>query len=760
MNEVRPLLIQLAPRGRNLHISQGRTVLIASLDGAIEGNGLEGLWVLETRLLSHYTWEAGGTRPTFSVLSAVEQHNSIGYYVFAPRECRQQKAPGCNPAQNSIELKIDRKVGEGLIENLTVINHTLLETSFVLSLRVGTDFAAPSEATGKRKQRGTITKCWHTGTDRCTLQFDYKATHRYSHQGDSGRASFHRGIRLEVTNDQQPPRFSGARLRFEINLKPRQEWKATLAWTAQVDGNDLPLPDEERNRKRAAFLSGSARYDASKNHSITPLVLRTLNQSGSDLAALRLYDLDSKDALGERWVPASGIPMYVGLFARDILFASCQAATAGTDMLRGSLSELAQHLGTRTDDWRDEQPGRVIHEIHSHPLAELKYTPHGRYFGGATGSIFYGLAVADLWLWTGNKEIVTPFIEPALRALASADQHSLDSSGFYKYQTRSEQGEKNQGWKDSDDAIVYPDGSQVSDPLGTCEMQGCVYATKHALAHVLRAMGDPSTARRLSHEADDLKQRFNEFFWMPDEQFMAMGIDANDRQIRSVASGPGHCLRYGIIDDRYREAIARRLMADDMFSGWGIRTLSSNHPSFNPFSYHCGSVWPVENGEMVVALARCGQWDQAHRLARAIFDSAALFRYCRLPEVFSGHPRDEAHPFPALYPETNSPQAWSASASFFVLQALLGIQPCAPLEVLLLDPHLPDWLPEIVLRNLQVGNAKVSIKFRRDSSGQTRFQVIDSQGNLRVLRHKDPWSLIERPLNEIKHALAELKQTD
>jgi glycogen debranching enzyme len=753
------LLIELDPRGQNFHISQGRTVLITALDGSIEGHGMEGLWVLETRLLSQYQWEVGANKPTLSALSAVEQHNSIGYYIFAPRECRRSRVPGCDPAQNSIEIKIDRNVGEGLVEHVTVINHTLLATSFVLSLRVSADFAAPAEATGKRKQKGRLTKHWQSGSDRCSLQFDYKASHRYSHQGDSGTATFHRGIRLAVTNDQQPPQYSGRRIRFQIKLKPRQEWRATLAWTAQVEGRDQPLPNEERDQKRAAFLSESARYQSPDDRSFSPLVLRTLQRSAADIAALRMYDLDSKDALGERWVPAAGIPMYVGLFARDVLFASRQLITVSTDMLRGSLDVLAQHLGTRTDDWRDEQPGRVIHELHSHPLAQLNYSPHGRYYGGSTGSMFYGFAVADLWRWTGSREAVKPFLEPALRGLAWADQHSRDKSGFYKYQTYSKQGEKNQGWKDSDDAIVYPDGSQVSDPLGTCEMQGCVYATKHALSQVLWEMDNKPTARRLAEEARELKKRFNEFFWMPEENFFAMGIDAKNRPINSVASGPGHCLRYAIIDERYREAVARRLMADDMFSGWGVRTLSSKHPSFNPFSYHCGSVWPVENGEMVVALAKCGMWDEAHRLARAVFESASLFRYCRLPEVFSGHPRDHAHPFPALYPRTNSPQAWSASAPFFIMQALLGIQPYAPLQMLLLDPHLPDWLPEITLHNLQVGQAKVSIRFWREESGKTEFRVTNTRGNLRVLRHEDPWSLLAEPAEKLQANLSGLKQT-
>jgi glycogen debranching enzyme len=289
-------------------------------------------------------------------------------------------------------------------------------------------------------------------------------------------------------------------------------------------------------------------------------------------------------------------------------------------------------------------------------------------------------------------------------------------------------------------------------------MQGCVYSSKLALSEVLWAFGDKETAMRFAKEAEELKDRFNEFFWMPEESYIAMGIDRKNRRIESITSDPGQCLRYGIVNDHHREAVARRLMADDLFSGWGVRTLSAKHPSFNPFSYHCGSVWPVENGELVMALAICGMVDEMHRLAKAMFEAASLFRHCRLPEVFSGHARDAAHPFPALYPKANTPQAWSASAPFLVLQAMLGIQPYAPLELLLLDPHLPEWLPEIDLHGLRVGNARVSLRFRREASGKTEYEVAETEGALTVVRREDPWSLVRGPGEKVQSELAELKR--
>src|SRR6185437_15321335 len=305
--ENEPLLIQLDPRGQNFHISGGRTVLISARDGSIDGDELQGLWTLNTRLLSRYRWEVGLRKPTLSVLSAVEQNRSIGYFIFAPTECRRRKVPGCDPAQNSVEIKIERTVGDGLIEHVTLTNHTLLETSFVLSLRVSSDFADIIEASEPRRQRGRITKQWLASEEGCTLEFDYQVTHGYRHQGESGKAHIHRGVRLLVKNDQEAPRYSGMRIRFPVRLKPRQQWHATLEWTAQVDGRDLPLPDDpERVRKQDLFLASCARHEAPEVRSLAPLVIRTARQATADLAALRLYDLDR-----EGWVPAAGIPTYM-----------------------------------------------------------------------------------------------------------------------------------------------------------------------------------------------------------------------------------------------------------------------------------------------------------------------------------------------------------------------------------------------------------------------------------------------------------------
>ncbi len=435
--------------------------------------------------------------------------------------------------------------------------------------------------------------------------------------------------------------------------------------------------------------------------------------------------------------------MYVALFGRDALASSWEALLLNPEMSVGSLDQLSKLQGDEINDWRDEQPGKIVHELHTNPLSALNFDPHGRYYGGVTGAIYFAFAVTSLWHWTGDKELVRPLIDTALRGLQWADQYGdIDGDGFCEYLTRSQQGEKNQGWKDSGDAIVYEDGTQVPDPLATCEMQAFLYASKLHFSELLFWLDDFTTAKELFQQAEELKKRFNEVFWMDDEGYIGMALDSQDRLVKSVGSDPGHCLASGIVDTERARQVAERMMADDLFSGWGVRTLSTQHPAFNPYAYHRGTVWPVENAVFTLGFARYGLHSLMHRLAKAQFETAALFDYCRLPEVIAGHQRDNQHPFPAIYPKANWPQAWSASSAFTVLQALLGLYPYAPLNVLLLDPHLPDWLPRMTLQNLRVGNARVSVEFFRESDGRSEYKILDQQGTLHLIRQPSPWSLV------------------
>src|SRR5579872_2322400 len=746
--------VRLRPRDTTLYVSQGRTVLATSPDGFVFEHPEHGLWVYQTRMLSRYRWLINGQPPLRAGNSNMQQHTWVGYYIASPSNIKDTGLDEKDPAQQTLELQLCRYVGAGMHEDVELTNFTQIHTSVRLELEVDSDFADPNEAGGGRKQKGQLTRRWTSGSNnQATLEYDYRVRHVYRHQGDKGVARMHRGIRLTIARAGSRPQFQRRRIAFLVDLPPHGSWHACLDWVPQIEGEWKKLDHScyfsgvnEWDRKRGEFLQQATSFTT-----LGPVVVGALEQSKRDLAALRLYDLDN----ARGWVPAGGLPEYVAVFGRDSLAAAWESDLLGLEMSGGTLLELARTQGTKIDDWRDEQPGRIVHELHTNPLATLNFNPHGRYYGGVTGAMYYPVVVDGLWHWTGNKELIRPLIAPALKGLQWVEDYGdLDGDGFYEYQTRSQQGEKNQGWKDSGDAIVYEDGSQVHTPLGTCEMQSFTYASKLHLSEVLWWLEEKELAARLFDEAGELKKRFNEAFWMEDEGYIAMGLDGKKRQIRSIGSDPGHALASGIVDIANVERVGRRLMAEDMFTGWGIRTLSAAHPAYNPYAYHRGTVWPVENAVFALAFARYGLHELMFKLCEAQFEAASLFDYYRLPECFAGHQREAKHPFPGLYPRANWPQAWSASAALLHVQAMIGLYPYAPLHALLLDPHLPAWLPEITLHNLRVGEAVVSLRFYRRADGSSDYEVLDKRGHLHVVRQPSPWSLTAGFGERVRDAVA------
>jgi glycogen debranching enzyme len=759
-------LVRLNPRPKTMYCSQGRAVLATDLDGWIGGFPRHGLFVGETRVLSRYRYLVEDKAPQTVAVSNVEQHSWLGYYILPPPDLRWKEDTGSGemePAsEETIELKISRTVGLGVHEDVDFTNFTQHPTRFIFEIELDGDFADQAE-TFKRKQRGKLRRRWRRlSARRAELEFDYRATHRYAHQGNRGVARIHRGLIVRIENSDSPAVHRHSKLHFEVRLKPRERWHTCIKFIPVFEGNTMqPLYGcrqffGKRNvldQARLSFLNSSSHFAANSEPKMAAVVQAALLQATHDLASLRLPDLGRDE---REWVMAAGLPVYIALFGRDVLTAGWQAAIVSASMMRGALYELPKRQGKVENDWRDEQPGRMLHEAHTGPLAALNYNPRSRYYGAATTSSFYPVVVSELWHWTGDKSLVKPLLKPALLALGWKDKYTdRFGDGFYDYQSLSSKGNRNQGWKDSGDAIVYEDGSQVDPPISTCEEQAFVYVAKLRMSEMFWFTGDRDLARRMFHEASELKKRFNDRFWMPAEKFFALGLDAKRRQIKSISSNPGHLLACGIVHKEQARDVAQRLLQPDMFSGWGVRTLSSDHPAYDPYSYHRGSVWPVEHGSFAMGMMRFGLIKELHTIARAIFEASTLFDYYRLPECYSGHPRDAEHPFPALYPKTNWPQAWSASSVFSILQAMLGMYPFAPTNMLLLDPHLPDWLPEITIRNLHVGKAVASIRFFRKRKN-THFDVLEKRGHLHVLRQPSPWSLTAGFAERIKDVMESL----
>lgn len=739
-------LISIRPRNSNTMISRGRTAFVSdNLGEAHKNHSGEGLYVYNTRVLSHYVWLIDGKKPEFTCGSEIEQFTWMGYLVQPPTNWKRTSPPERDALQQTLELRLKRSVGEGMHEDVQLTNHTQIETDVLLELKYEYAFEAREEAESSRKQHGELHLESHKVSEGVWEQVaDYTAEHRYSHQGDRGVALLHRGLRLRIESSKSPPELKPDRLQFCIHLKPHQEWHACLSWIAYVDGQPLPIPagcpgngTRGWDGQRKALLNSISSFSTPHGDDLTALVDRVLQRSRLDLSDLRMYDLDSPGGVAI----SAGVPTYMEVFGRDLQAAAWQATLLGPEFLHGSINVLSDLQATATNDWRDAQPGRIPHEIHKDPLSVLNFRPQGLYFGDVTSSFLLPISVSELWHWTGDLDAIRGYAEACMDAIHWADTYCRDSTGFYRYQTHSTQGLKNQGWKDSSDAIVYPDGSQVPAPIGTSEMQAFVYAAKLHFSEVMFRLGHVAAARRLFVEAEDLKKRFNEKFWMEDEGYYAMGIDAKGEPIRSIASDAGHCLLAGIVDTSRIQPTACRLMRQDLFSGWGIRTLSADHRAFNPFAYHRGTVWPVTNAGFVMAFSRFGLHGEMHMLAKAIFEAASLFEHFRLPEVFGGHQRTSEAPFPGLYARAAWPQAWSASAPILILQALLGIYPYAPARLLFLDPHLPEWLPEITVERMRVGKASVTLTFTRNAEGRTDYTIDNLQGKLHIVRQPSPWSL-------------------
>ena len=743
-------LIRLRVRPGANYVSSGRTVLATDDDGLLLPKLDRGLFVDETRLLSRWAYTIEGKPPDPVSASNVSQNSWLGYFIAAAPDMPIEKERDAisAAAQEAIELRISRFVGGGIHEDVDITNFARRPVKFAFEIELDADFADQSETNGERQQRGKQKWSWEDRGNAWELGTRYTAEHRFRHQGRSGTARIERGLIIRFSNATSPPTRKRKRIRFSIALEPHETWHCCVDFEPSIE--DRPMPpiygcrsfhgaDTDPDRKTAAFLSAATRFSSAESGRLSTAVVGALEQGMNDLASLRLFDLDTK---GGGWTVAAGLPLYVALFGRDTLTASWEAAMVSTDLMRGTLPVLAETQGREVNDWRDEQPGRMIHEAHGGPLAALNFTPQGRSYGSLTTSGFYPFVVAQLWHWTGDKALIEPYVEPAIKALQWLDDCSdRNRDGFYDYKTRSSMGTENQGWKDSGDALVHADGSEAKIPIATCEEQGIAYAAKFNLAEVLWWLDRKDEAKLLADEASELKKRFNETFWMEDEGFFAMAIDADGRQVQSIGSNALHCVATGIADKSLVMRTMERLFAKDMFSGWGVRTLSSDHPSYNPYSYHRGTVWPVEHGPFAVGAYRYGCHDEVERIAQAQFETAALFDHFRLPECIAGHQRDGDDPFPAVYPAANAPQAWSATTTYVLLQAMLGLQPYAPLHVLFIDPHLPDWLPEITVRDMRVAEADVSVRFFRKENGSSGYEILDQQGRLNVVRQPSPWSL-------------------
>ncbi len=715
MNAAAADRIELRAHAGKICIYSGRSLLVAGLDGLTLGGGLDGFYFENTRLLYQERLTVNGESPAIFAASPVGGDALLAYATLAGGPA------GPEPA---LFATIARFVGVGLRTHVRIENYARCAPARCdLVIRLEADFADLEEVqAGRRRQTGAVERLWDAARQELLLRYRHPGLDRavaVRAEGAPSPVGVDDGGALVLGFDVPP---HGA-VAFDLVLEPLFDGRRHAAPPARFDRPDVGL-----EAVRARLRTEIPRLIAAN-----PTVVRAWETATGDLATLPLGDPHGPAA------PIAGLPSYQQFFGRDTLTIGWQAALALPTILRDALRANAAYQGVAVDDWTDEQPGKLIHQARRGPLSVLGFDPFLHYYGDYATPPDFLIMLGQYLGWSGDLATVRQLLPAARKAIAWLDDEGdLDGDGFIEYVTRSPEGLKNQGWKDSGDAIVDERGEVVANPIATCELQAWWYAGLQQAALAFLATGDPVSALELFGKARALKARFDRAFWLDDLGFYALGLDPAKRPIRTIASNPGHLLATGIVPRAKGRRVARRLLEPDLFSGWGVRTLSSAHPSYNPFSYHLGSVWPVENAAFAFGFARYGCWDELHRLAAALFAASDLFVANRLPEALGGLPRDAAHPHPGIYPQSNAPQGWSASAVVLLIQALLGMRAVAPLGLLLVDPHLPPWLPALRLEGVRVGDARLDLTFRRSKTGKTRYRVERCDGEVRVLRQPAP----------------------
>jgi glycogen debranching enzyme len=698
---------------KTLAVKEGETFLYSDLEGNLDHGGDYGLGLYskDTRFLSHFRMTVSGRDPV--LLSSSSERAYMSYVDLTNPDLYEGDV--LTVPQQTLNIRRIRAINGRLFERVRVKNYNAFAVSIDLEFVFGADFADIFEVRGMLQEQ-------HAPPE------DPAVVDGRVEFGIDGLDHVRRITRIAFGAQPDSLTTSGRLVTaiFRVHLGPYQT--KLVGMTIEPVIGDVEPPGTDFDVAVHELRRSYEEWERESTQIVTDneLFNQLLDRSLRDLRALYTQT-------GGGNVLAAGIPWYVTVFGRDALIASHQLLMVNPRPAREALELLAARQGTEVDDWRDEQPGKILHEVRQGELAGAGVVPHTPYFGSVDSTPWFVILYAQHLRWTGDvafAEHLLPAVESALKWI---DRYGdLDGDGFVEYLSRSPRGIRNQGWKDSHDSMVHADGRIAEPPIALSEVQGYVYLAKTRMADVYRVLGRIEDSHRLQDQADLLKLRFNEAFWMEDEKYFAAALDADKRQIRTVMSNPGHGLYCDIVDEEKAVALAKRLLAPDMFSGWGIRTMSKAAAAYNPMSYHNGSVWPHDNALIAAGLKRYGFARSTNRVATALFDAAIQADYLRLPELFCGFTRRTPNR-PVSYPVACSPQAWAAGSPFLMLQALLGISARAHENLLTVNkPHLPTWLNTVEVRNLAVGDSRISLVFRREGE-ITSFSLLSREGDLRVV---------------------------
>ena len=662
-----------------------------------------GLYHLDTRFLSGFQLTIDGGLPIL-LSSSVDRAYVATFQLVNPALRTSGRA--AVPRQ-TLSLRRTRFIHDGLHERIGIQNCNRFEVDVDLELAFDADFRDIFAVRGYHAKDAL-------GSLQPIESSDVGFKFRYLGQDGIERAT-------EVIFHCEHPgaRFSDGRAIFPLRLAPQQ------TFVVQVD--ILPLLDDDQPAPNFEFDSALARLEHSYrdwNQACTQInsdneVLDSglLWRSREDVRILC-------DDFPTGLFPTAGIPWYAVPFGRDGLITSIQTLGLNPDLARGTLRYLAAHQGTEVDESREEEPGKIFHEIRFGELANLRLIPHTPYYGSVDSTPLFLCLLVHLVDWTGDLDLLTELTPHLVAALRWCDSYGdLDGDGFIEYLQHNEIGVRNQGWKDSVDSLTHADGVPAPLPAALVEVQGYVYQAKAGLARIFRRLGQTEAAGRLEAEAEKLRRRFNSAFWMPDKRFYAQALDGGKRQVAAISSNPGHALWSGVIDRAHAAQVVARLTSPEMFSGWGVRTLESHAISYNPMSYHNGSIWPHDNSIVAAGMRRYGFGEAAELVARSVIEAGMRFGDNRLPELFCGFSRDRRfNSQPGEYLVSCNPQAWGSGAIFQFLTVLLGLEVDVLAGRVRIDPVETPLYNRLHVSGLRVGDGELDFTVDRRRGG-IRVQI-------------------------------------
>jgi glycogen debranching enzyme len=665
---------------------EGQTFCRSSRSGDITSSMPEGLFVLDTRVISQWQLRVEGM-PVEPLAVSAEDPSTATFAAHVH--------PPDGKADAEVVVLRHRAVGRGMRERIEVQNFGLVSVELTIDLDVDADFADLFQVKEGRLR--------HVGRHSQELGAEeIRFGHHHHHTTREVT------ITLSEAASVEPGHVSWHR-----TLAPRETWEVCLQVTVSVDGQEIEprfrcgtddaesTPDGTLARWRATLPTVDTDH---------PDLDSVLTRSGEDLGSLRIFDPEHPDDP----VIAAGAPWYMTLFGRDSLLTAWMCLIADPSLARGVVTALARLQGTEVDPTTEEEPGKILHEVRF-AGAEGPAFAHGeRYYGSIDATPLFVMLVGELCRWGHDQAFTRSLLPHVDRALEWIERFGdQDGDGFVEYTRASPTGLANQGWKDSWDGIRFADGRLAQTPIALCEVQGYVHGAYVARADLADHLGDQTTSRRYRKKADELYRRFNEAFWSEEHGWYVLGLDGDKQQIDALASNMGHCLWTGIVDPDRAARVAQQLMSPELFTGWGVRTLASSMTAYNPLSYHNGSVWPHDTAICAAGLARYGFVDEAHRIIESQLQVAA-FAGDRLPELFAGFDRSEIA-VPASYPASCSPQAWAAAAPLLWLRVLLRLDPRANTGEIFMQPKLPVSIRRLEVRGINIGDHELHVRVEGDS---------------------------------------------